>query len=162
MEMYKNILVAIDGSDEASWQKPLASAVALARAFDAQLHVLSVIRGPFEPRQTTAVPVGWQWFAGELERRIASQIRRAAPDGLAHKIVAVVEPDIDAAILGVAEEACADLVVMGCHRPELKDRLLGTHSSHVARHAGCSVLVAREQEWGATGADVGGVEGSRA
>jgi hypothetical protein len=43
--------------------------------------------------------------------------------------------------------------------PEIKDHLLGTHSSFVTRHAGCSVLVAREQSWDA--AEVGGTGHNR-
>jgi nucleotide-binding universal stress UspA family protein len=46
--------------------------------------------------------------------------------------------------LGVAEEAEADLVVTGSHRPAMKDYLLGTNAARVLRHARCSVLVARE------------------
>jgi universal stress protein F len=49
-----------------------------------------------------------------------------------------------AEILGVAEEAEADLVVVGSHRPAMKDYLLGTNAARVVRRARCSVLVARE------------------
>jgi len=46
--------------------------------------------------------------------------------------------------LAVAEEAVADLIVVGSHRPAMKDYLLGTNAARVVRHARCSVLVARE------------------
>jgi nucleotide-binding universal stress UspA family protein len=49
-----------------------------------------------------------------------------------------------AEILGIAEEAGADLIVVGSHRPAMGDYLLGTNASRVVRHAGCSVLVARD------------------
>ena len=39
--MYKNILLAIDLSDETSCRKPLLSAVEVARTFCARLHVLT-------------------------------------------------------------------------------------------------------------------------
>jgi nucleotide-binding universal stress UspA family protein len=46
-------------------------------------------------------------------------------------------------------EAAKDLdishIVMGAHRPSLADFLLGPNSARVARHAGCSVTVVREQ-----------------
>jgi nucleotide-binding universal stress UspA family protein len=45
-------------------------------------------------------------------------------------------------ILGVAEKAEADLVVVGSHRPAMKDYLLGANAGCVVRHARCSVLVA--------------------
>ena len=47
--MYRNILVALDLNDETSCHKPLISAVELARAFGARLHVLTVVREvPYE------------------------------------------------------------------------------------------------------------------
>jgi universal stress protein F len=49
-----------------------------------------------------------------------------------------------AGILGVAEEAGADLIVVGSHRPAMRDYLFGATASRVVRHANCSVLVARE------------------
>lgn len=42
--MYKNILLAIDLDDEASYRKPLLTAVELARTFSARVHVLTVVR----------------------------------------------------------------------------------------------------------------------
>jgi len=51
---------------------------------------------------------------------------------------------IYAEILGVAEEAEADLVVVGSHLPAVKDYLLGTNAARVVRHARCSVFDARE------------------
>jgi nucleotide-binding universal stress UspA family protein len=40
-------------------------------------------------------------------------------------------------------EAEVDLVVVGSHRPTMKDYLLGTNAARVIRHARCSVLVPR-------------------
>ena len=37
----------------------------------------------------------------------------------------------------------ATLIVIGAHRPDLKDYLLGPHAARVVRHAECSVLVVR-------------------
>ena len=47
-------------------------------------------------------------------------------------------------ILRAAERIGADLIVMGSHRPELKDYLLGSNAANVVRHARCSVLVVRD------------------
>ena len=49
-----------------------------------------------------------------------------------------------AEILGVAEEAGPDLIVVGSHRPGMRDYLLGTKASRVVRHASSSVLGARD------------------
>lgn len=46
-------------------------------------------------------------------------------------------------ILRVAREEGADLIVIGSHRPELRDYLLGPNATRVVRHAECSVYVVR-------------------
>jgi nucleotide-binding universal stress UspA family protein len=137
--MYKSILVAIDLNDEASCRKPLVSAVELARAFGARLHVLTVVREVEAILQAKAAALGYEVIIADLKNQLAALIRRVDASDL--------EPSgasIDAEILGVAEEAEADLVVVGSHRPVMKDYLLGTNASRVVRHARCSVLVARE------------------
>ena len=44
-------------------------------------------------------------------------------------------------ILEAAEEIGADLIVMATHDPKLTDHLFGSHASHLALHAPCSVMV---------------------
>ena len=46
-------------------------------------------------------------------------------------------------ILRAAGTVSADLIVVGSHRPELKDYLLGPNASRVVRHSKRSVLVVR-------------------
>ena len=47
-------------------------------------------------------------------------------------------------ILRVAEDVSVDLVVMGSHRPNMEDYLIGPNAARVVRHANCSVLVVRD------------------
>jgi nucleotide-binding universal stress UspA family protein len=142
--MYKTILVAIDLNDEASCHKPLLSAVELARTFGARLHVLTVVREIEAILQAKSAPLGYDPIISYLEDRIAALIRQANAYNLQPKIIVTLGASIYAEILRVAEEAGADLVVVGSHRPAMKDYLLGTNASRVVRHARCSVLVARE------------------
>ncbi|MGA8755854.1 MAG: universal stress protein [Stellaceae bacterium] len=142
--MYKTILVAIDLNDEASCRKPLLSAVELARTFGARLHVLTVVREIEAILQAKSAPLGYDPIISYLEDRIAALIRHANAYDLQPKIIVTLGASIYAEILRVAEEAGADLVVVGSHRPAMKDYLLGTNASRVVRHARCSVLVARE------------------
>jgi nucleotide-binding universal stress UspA family protein len=141
--MYKNILLAIDLDDETSCRKPLLSAVELARKFAARLHVLTVVREVEAILQARAA-LAYQVIASDLENRIAALIRRAEASDLEPNILITHGASIYAEILGVAEEAGADLIVVGSHRPAMKDYLLGTNASRVVRHASCSVLVARD------------------
>lgn len=46
-------------------------------------------------------------------------------------------------VLKTAKLSGADLIVLGAHRPDLKDYLLGPNASRVVRHSDCSVYVVR-------------------
>jgi nucleotide-binding universal stress UspA family protein len=142
--MYRNILLAIDLNDEASCGKPLLSAVELARTFGARLHVLTVVREVEAILQAKTAPLGYDLIAVDLENRIAALIRRVNASDLKPNILVRHSASIYAEILGVAEGAEVDLVVIGSHRPAMRDYLLGTNATRVVRHARCSVLVARE------------------
>jgi nucleotide-binding universal stress UspA family protein len=47
------------------------------------------------------------------------------------------------AILAVAEERQADLIIVGSHIPDLSNYFLGATADRIVRHAKCSVLVER-------------------
>jgi nucleotide-binding universal stress UspA family protein len=141
--MYKNILVAIELNDEASCYKPLLSAVELARTFAARLHVLTVVREIEAILEAKTATPGYEVIVADLENRLAALIRRVGSSELGPNLLVAHSASIYAEILGVAEEAGADLIVVGPHRPAMKD-LLGTNASQVVRRARCSVLVARE------------------
>jgi nucleotide-binding universal stress UspA family protein len=47
------------------------------------------------------------------------------------------------AIVGLADEIGADLILIASHGPVLQDYLLGSTAASVVRHAKCSVLVTR-------------------
>ncbi|MEX5727162.1 universal stress protein F [Rhodovulum iodosum] len=47
-------------------------------------------------------------------------------------------------ILHAAREAGSDLIVIGSHKPELRDYLLGPNAARVVRHCNCSVYVVRQ------------------
>jgi len=142
--MYKNILLAIDLNDETSCRKPLLSAVELARTFGARLHVLTVVREVEAILEAKAATIAYEVIVSDLENRIDALIRRADASDLKPNVLVTHGASIYAEILGIAEEAEADLIVVGSHRPAMKDYLLGTNAARVVRHARCSVLVARD------------------
>ncbi len=47
------------------------------------------------------------------------------------------------AILMIAEEQEADLIIVGSHKPGFQDYLLGSTAARIVRHAKCAVLVER-------------------
>jgi nucleotide-binding universal stress UspA family protein len=142
--MYKDILLAVDLDDELSCRKPVLSAVELARTFGARLHVLTVVREIEAILQAKSAPLGYELILTDLENRLAGLIRRVNASDLNPNILVTHGPSIYAEILAVAEKAMADLIVVGSHRPAMKDYLLGSNAARVVRHARCSVLVARD------------------
>ena len=142
--MYKNIVAAIDLDDETSWRKPFVAAVDLARRFGAELHALTRIREVEAVLLAKSAPLGYDPIVSYLENRIAALIRQVNAYDLHPQVIVTHGASIYVEILRVAEEVAADLIVVGSHRPAMRDYLLGTNASRVVRHARCSVLVARD------------------
>jgi nucleotide-binding universal stress UspA family protein len=46
-------------------------------------------------------------------------------------------------IIKLAEKAQSSLIVIGAHKPDFKDYLLGPNAARVVRHSDCSVYVVR-------------------
>jgi nucleotide-binding universal stress UspA family protein len=142
--MYKHILVAVDPSDDGGWRQPLVAGVEHARKFGAELTVLTVLREVEAMVRAEVAPLGYELFVADLENNLAARVREVNAYDLQLKLVVTHSESIYDEILRQAKEAGADLIVVGSHRPAMKDYLLGTNAGRVVRHATCSVLVARE------------------
>jgi nucleotide-binding universal stress UspA family protein len=142
--MYKHILVAIDLSEDGGWRQPLVAGAEHARKFGAELTVLTVLREVEAMVRAQVAPLGYELFVAELEGKLAARVREVNAYDLHPKLVVTHGPSIYDEILGQAKAVGADLIVVGSHRPAMKDYLLGTNAGRVVRHATCSVLVARE------------------
>ena len=142
--MYKKILLAVDLNEESSWRKALPVAVEYAQASGATLHVTAVV-----PDFGMAVVGGF--FPDDFEEKAAAEVSQKlglfcsehVPDDVNVQHV-VGRGTVYEEILRIAREIGSDLIVIGSHRPELKDYLLGPNAARVVRHADCSVLVVRE------------------
>jgi len=142
------ILLAVDGSKFSD-----AAAQVLASRFrkeDAQVLVLQVV----EPLVFSTPPQMSPGYAPEMAARLQDQLKqakdytaRAAETLRAAGFKAdsrVVENEVRTAILDIAAEWSADLVVLGSHGQKgLRRFLLGSVAEFVARHARSSVLVVR-------------------
>ena len=142
--MYKHILVAIDLNDDSGWRQPLLAAAEHARKFGAQLTVLTVLREVEAIVRAEVAPLGYELFVADLENELAARVRELNAYDLHPKLVVSHGPSIYDKILEVAKGVGADLIVVGSHRPAMKDYLLGTTAGRVVRHASCAVMVARE------------------
>jgi nucleotide-binding universal stress UspA family protein len=85
-------------------------------------------------------------YEAKLRQHAAKQLRDFAAQQVPGEIECrriVAEGKVYQEILKAADAIKADLVVMGSHRPELSDYLLGPNAARVTRHARCSVMVVR-------------------
>lgn len=141
--MISAILLPVDLADGENWRRARDVAVAQARQNKAALHVVSVlpdlgpamVGGFFEP--------GFEADAlARLGERLAEWTRANLPEDVeVHPHV--LHGKIYDEILRAADRLNADLIVMGSHRPDLSDYLLGPNAAKVVRHAKQSVYVVR-------------------
>jgi nucleotide-binding universal stress UspA family protein len=142
--MYRTILLPVDLSDEHSWSKALPTAVELARIFGAGMHVMTVVPSFGLPMVGQFFPEGFEAkMRAEAAKHLEEFCAAHLPSDLAARRI-VAEGKIYQEILRAAGSIKADLIVMGSHRPELSDYLLGPNAARVVRHAPCSVMVVRE------------------
>lgn len=140
--MSRTVLLPIDLGDLQGWQKPLAEALSLLGP-DGKLHVVSVFPD-FGLSQVGA------FFNKDYEREALKSFGKAlaewvnihVPESVAvhpHVLHGTIYDEI----LRAAEKLAVDVIVIGSHRPALRDYLLGPNAARVVRHAGCSVYVVR-------------------
>jgi len=142
----ENIVALVDLDEESSWRKMLPTAIDYARHTGAKLHVLSIV--PDEMFKMTVVA---QLIPADYERKLVDDatqhltalVQEQGADGVTLEH-AVRLGSIYKEALRFARDVKADLIVVGAHRPEIKDYLLGSNASQIVRHANCSVWVVRE------------------
>ncbi|MGI9415543.1 MAG: universal stress protein [Hyphomicrobiales bacterium] len=149
--MAKKILVPVDLGDTETSGKVLAQAVDQAQHDGAELMVLTVV-----PNMITGIDYRYA-IRGEMGGSEEYDLKEIVKNALDHlnQFVADNTPKgmkaetiarhgtIYEQILDVADEAGVDQIVIGAHRPQLADYLLGPNTSRVVRHAKCSVNVVR-------------------
>jgi nucleotide-binding universal stress UspA family protein len=145
--MFRNILVAVDGSAHAD--RALDEAIDIARNSHAKL---TIITGAAEPRTASmiAMSAGAAAALGPSLLQHADRVLRAAvervPDDVSVTTVLTEEP-IRPAILKRIEEGGHDLVVMGSRgRGAVRSAVLGSVSHHVLHHSPVPVLVVHADE----------------
>lgn len=141
--MYKEILLAIDVNDTDSQRKAVQTAIELARAFGARVHVHTVLPDFGMPIVASYFPADFEAKALENARQTLHDfVTKTFPEDLEVRQV-VGQGGIYKEILKCAELVGADLIVMASHRPGYEDYLIGPNASRVVRHAKCSVMVVR-------------------
>jgi nucleotide-binding universal stress UspA family protein len=145
--MFRTIVVGTDGSETAG--KAVAQAAELATSLSAELLIVSA----FEPVSTTRLreesqqaPDDVRWMVNpreDVDATLGGAAEVAEERGVTARTFARQGDPADA-ILDVAEEQGADLIVVGNKgMTGAKRFLLGSVPNKVSHHAPCSVLIVR-------------------
>ncbi len=145
--MFKAIVVGTDGSETAG--EAVRQAVELASGVGAKLEIVSAYEPVSSSRlreETRNAPPDVQWSINpreDVEATLEAAAEVAREGGVAVETYARQGDPADA-ILDVAEETAADLIVVGNKgMTGAKRFLLGSVPNKVSHHAPCSVLIIR-------------------
>lgn len=141
--MPEKILVAVDINDVKDAKRVADKAHKLAEAEGAELHVLNVV-----PDSGMAIvdsflgPKHAEEMMETARKNLADFVAKTMPD-ITVKQVHSVHGTIYDLIIRIADDLGASTIVVGAHRPELRDYLVGPNAARVVRHAKQSVFVVR-------------------
>lgn len=143
--MSRSILCAVDLSTAETDKMVLAQAARLAELDGAQLDVVTVlpdfgeswVSGFFEEHHHEKAVIETSARLHDVCEQVVgaelnAKIRHLVATGTAYQ-----------EILKTAKTAGSDLIVIGAHKPDLQDYLLGPNAARVVRHSTCSVFVVR-------------------
>lgn len=139
------VLCAVDVSNPHRDDNVLRRAAQLAALDEAQLDVITVV-------PDYGMSMVGSYFDTEHHLRIEEDARQRLHDLVAEVLGpeandsvrhVIVTGNAYEEILRVAKVDGASLVVIGAHKPDFRDFLLGPNAARVVRHADCSVMVVR-------------------
>ena len=139
--MFKNVLIANDGSDRAF--EALSLALKIAKASGAELHMVSVEEIPYLPESIEEV----RQEKGTAGRRFHAVLNRARAMAESNQVplqthVVAGHPVRD--IVNLAADLKADLLVVGASgHSALYDRMVGSRADRLVHLAPCPVLVVK-------------------
>lgn len=143
--MYESLVVGVDGSETGG--RALEQAIDLASALGASVHIVTA----YQPEHAKVVaPEGaakvWDVKPDSKGRAIAEQAEaRARLRGVTAKSHAI-KGDAADALLKVATEESADVIVVGSRGMHGAGRVLGSVPNKVSHKARCSVLIVATEE----------------
>ena len=143
---YKNVLVAVDGSQEAEWA--FKKAVAVAKRNDATLVIAHVI----DTRNFATIEAYDATMAQRSEsyaKELLEEYKEHAEEAGVHEVKIEIEygsPKVKVP-KQIAKKHDINLIVCGATGLNAVERfLIGSVSEHITRYAPCDVLVVRTEE----------------
>ncbi len=142
--MYKNILLAIDIGDEATWKSALPTAISYCHAFGSTLRIMTVLPDFGMSIVSQFFPQNFDKKAmKEAENELRSFKEKHVPDDI-ESAIALGQGSIPEQVLKVQKKAKCDLVIMHARHPSAEDMMVKPNATAVMRNATCSVLVVRD------------------
>lgn len=140
--LFRKVLATVDLGDRETSTRVVQAALEVITAGDT-LHVVCVV-------PDFGMSVVGSFFPSDHEEQAIEKAKEAlhgftaehVPDGVPVQHI-ISHGSVYQEILAAADKVSADLIVVGSHRPELKDYLLGPNAARVVRHSARSVLVVR-------------------
>lgn len=141
--MFKNLLLAVDVLSPDSAARSAQAAVSMARAEGATLHLLNVVPDSGMAIVGASLPADLVKTArSNAKAELEAWAQQAIPEDV-QRVLHVVDGTVYDQIIQVSKQKEIDAIIVGAHRPELKDYLIGPNAARVARHAPQSVFVVR-------------------
>lgn len=139
--MYDKILLAVDLNDTKGAARIADNGARLAKMCKAEVHVISVV--PDMGYALVGSAFGGN-FAGRMMEETRASLQKWVDDNLeGEPHLHVDQGTVYDKIIRTADAIGADAIVVGAHRPELRDYLVGPNAARVVRHAKQAVLVVR-------------------
>ena len=139
--MFRNILVAVDGSMNSD--RAVEAAAEMARVHDSPLHACHAFHIP-EQYKTDLVDELEEALEGDAEKILSHAAGVAEAAGVTAETRLLKKGHPTEAIVSYAQELGADVIVLGVRgKTAGAARAIGSVSSAVAEQAGCSVLLVR-------------------
>lgn len=139
--MFKTILVAIDVNAMEDADRLSAAARLIGGDAGGAVHVINVIPGAGMAMVGAALEADHTTAMKDAARAaLEPWCSEAFPNGAELHIA---EGTIYDSVIRTADQIDADVIVVGAHRPELRDYLVGPNAARITRHANQSVMVIR-------------------
>lgn len=138
--MFQSVLVPVDVTVPSDMTALLAAAKEFAAKWDSTVHVVTVV--PDTGMAIVSAQFG-EDFEAQSRAHAQHELAKALSDAGLGATVHILSGTVYDQVIRLADSLDVDLILVGAHRPELKDYLLGSNAARLLRHSAKSVLVLR-------------------
>ena len=139
--MFKDILLPINPSDPVTWEKPLETAVYLARSCGAKLHVMTVVPSFDYPTVESFFPVGFEEKARKkMSDELKSFVAEHVPKDITSQSI-IATGSVYEEILKTVEAVKCDLIIMTRKGGPRRHFMMGGNTEKIVQHSRTAVLV---------------------